>query len=270
MTNHAQETFIKRHLNPENFNQKEIVEETALLFSILIDDYVKTAAKETFYNLPYKDISVLVFDDKSNDIKTDSFNGFITTVTEEIKNTFNSYELTTELEHATACYEKFASHIELALIQKRFMLDTAKEANRVAGVARKDADFAKKQAKKAKEMSNAMVTNFVTILGVFATIIITVFGGMQIISATTKLLQTDLNLATLFLVLSFISLLIILILWMLFSFIINLKKDVNSNSALITAITVLSITIMLSAAYIIFSGKDFSQTSAKVLVKDDK
>lgn len=269
ISNPAQETFIKRHLNPDNFNQKEIVEETALLFSIIIDDYVKTAANETFYNLPYKDISDLVFNDKSNDIKTDSFNGFITTVTEEIKNTFDSYGLTTKLEHATACYEKFASHVELALIQKRFMLDAAKEANRVAGIAKKDADFARKQAKKVKEMSNAMVTNFVTILGVFATIIITVFGGMQIISATTKLLQTDLNLATLFLVLSFISLLIILILWMLFSFISNLKKDVNNNSALITTIIILSLTIILSGTYIILLKKDASTTSAKVLVKDD-
>lgn len=256
-TNHTQELFIKNHLNPNGFTKKEVVEGTAAMFSVLIDDYVKVAANETFYNLPYKDISILVFNNKCDEIKSDSFNGFITTVIEEINNTFNCYGLATELDHVIACYEKFTSHIELALIQKQFMLDSALEANSVASVARKQAEFAKKQAKKAKDMSNSMVTNFVTILGVFATIIITVFGGMQIISATTKLLQSELNLATLILVLSFVTLLIVLILWMLFTFIFNLKSGEKNNTALIASITFLLLTIVLSSCYILNKQASF-------------
>ncbi|GIT84557.1 hypothetical protein DSM16313_23390 [Acinetobacter seohaensis] len=190
-TNHVLNAFVERHLRPDEFNRKAVVEETAAMFSLLVDVYVTKAADETFYNLPYKDISVLVFNDQLSEIKSDTFNGFITTVTEEIKNTFGLYNLSTKLEHAIACYEKFALHIELALIQKNFMLSSAKEAKRVADIAQKQAEFARKQAKKAKDMSSGMVTNFVTILGIFASIIFTLFGGVNLIGSTVKLLEVN-------------------------------------------------------------------------------
>lgn len=190
-TNHVQDAFIKRHLNPDDFNKKTVVEETAAMFSVLVDEYVKKAADETFYNLPYKDISSLVFNDKSGEIKPDTYNGFITTVTEEISNTFDLYGLSTKQDHVIACYEKFASHIELALIQKQFMLDSANEANRIATIAHNQAEYAKKQAKKAKDMSSGMITNFVTILGIFASIIFTLFGGVNLIGSTVKLLEVN-------------------------------------------------------------------------------
>ncbi|WP_180163561.1 hypothetical protein [Acinetobacter sp. YH12069] len=190
-TDYILDAFVKRHLNPDEFNKKAVVEETAAMFSVLVDVYVTKTANETFYNLPYKDISVLVFNDQLSEIKSNTFNGFTTTIIEEIKNTFGLYDLSTKQDHVIACYEKFALHIELALIQKQFMLDSAKEANRVADIAQKQAEFARKQAKKAKDMSSGMVTNFVTILGIFASIIFTLFGGVNLIGSTVKLLEVN-------------------------------------------------------------------------------
>lgn len=224
-TNAVQDAFIKRHLNPDNFNKREVVEETALMFSILIEDYVKKAAEETFYNLPYKDISILVFNDQSDEIKSDTFDGFITTVKDEIINTFKLYELNISIEHIIACYEKFVSHIELALIQKKFMLDAANEANRVSKIAQNQAKFAKKQAQKAKDMSEGMITNFVTILGVFATIIITVFGGINIVSSTVKLLEGNNQLVYLVFVVSFLMICLLTLVKLLMSWITSIKTS---------------------------------------------
>ncbi|MCV2445542.1 hypothetical protein [Acinetobacter bereziniae] len=223
--NVAQDLFIKYHLNPDNFNKREVVEATASMFGILVDDYVKKAAKETFYNLPYKDISVLVFNNQSNEIKSDTFDGFITTVKDEIINSFESYELNISQEHIIACYEKFTSHIELALIQKKFMLDIAKEADKSAKEANRVAKIAQKQAKKAKDMSNGMITNFVTILGVFATIIITVFGGINIVSSTVKLLEGNNKLVYLVFVVSFLMICLLTLVKLLMTWISSIRTN---------------------------------------------
>lgn len=232
-TNHVLNAFVERHLKPDEFNRKAVVEETAAMFSVLVDVYVTKAADETFYNLPYKDISVLVFNDQLSEIKSDTFNGFTTTVIEEIKNTFGSYNLSTKLEHAIACYEKFALHIELALIQKNFMLDSAKEAKRVADIAYKQADFARKQAKKAKDMSSGMVTNFVTILGIFASIIFTLFGGVNLIGSTVKLLETSSRLPYLVFIVSLLMICLLTLLNMMVKWVnsmSNLKNALEKHS----------------------------------------
>lgn len=228
--NATQDIFIKYHLNPENFNEREVVESTASMFCALVEGYVIRPANETFYNLPYKDISVLVFSDKSCEIKSDAYTGFITTVTEEIKDTFELYGLSTGQEHIIACYEKFASHIELALIQKKFMLDSAKEADKSAKEAGRVARIAQKQAKKAKDMSNGMITNFVTILGVFATIIITVFGGINIVGSTVKLLEGNNKLAYLVFVVSFLMICLLTLVKLLMSWITSIRGGGEDSS----------------------------------------
>src|SRR5690606_39631774 len=62
----------------------------------------------------------------------------------------------------------------------------------------------------------SMMVNYVTILGIFASIIITVFGGINLTNATVKLLESEHDLPMMvfvisFLMIGFISILIILI-----------------------------------------------------------
>lgn len=221
--------LIKSHLNLNDFNDKAIVKDAAMAFVMLVDDYVDTTSGETFYTLPYKDITVLVFDDDAKIIKTDAYVGFTTTVKEEILEICSGENPTNvSIEHIVACYEKFISHIELALIQKNFMLKSAKKAESLA----KDADHiskeASKQAQNAQELSSNMITNFVTILGIFATIIITVFSGINLVGSTVKLLEGSARLSYLVFVVSFLMVCFLTLIQMLTLWINKLNgKDEN-------------------------------------------
>lgn len=269
MINAAQDVFIKHHLNPKNFNKREVVEATAAMFFILVanNNYITKADKETFYNLPYKDISTLVFSDQSIEVMSDTFDGFITTVREEIEDTFEIYGLNISKDHISACYEKFASHIELALIQKKFMLDIAKEADKSAKEADRVSKVAQKQAKKAKDMSNGMITNFVTILGVFATIIITVFGGINIVSSTVKLLEGNNKLVYLVFVVSFLMICLLTLIKLLMSWISSIRvngedpQDTNIFSCKKVDFYTISVgcflsTVIASGVCIVWTNKD--------------
>lgn len=114
------------------------------------------------------------------------------------------------------------------------------------------------------------MVNYITILGIFASIIITIFGGMQIISATTGLLQANLNLATLVLVLSFLTLLIVLILAILLNWISNLKEETRNNKFVYIALSFTVFCIAISGWYIHEQkNSDLPHTNTKVLIKDE-
>lgn len=80
----------------------------------------------------------------------------------------------------------------------------ARKAEDVASNTQKIAYEANNQIKEAKKTSESMMVNYVTILGIFATIIITVFGGINIIGSTVKLLEGSNKLVYLVFVVSFL------------------------------------------------------------------
>lgn len=254
--------LVELHSNSSNFNDQDVVEQAASLFLFLSDGYIRQPSGETFYSIPYRSITMLVFDNTC-DFKSDEFLSFTSTVSEKIQNLpeFNSNPYRA---HLIECYSKFTLHISLAQVQKEHVGKVAQNANIAA-------EAAQAAAEKAKNMQEDMMVNYITILGIFASIIITIFGGMQIISATTGLLQSDLNIATLILVLSFLTFLIILILWMLFTFISNLKSGDKGNCALKVSLILLAITMGSSGGYILYVKKHKSPNeNAKVLIKEEK
>lgn len=136
-------------------------------------------------------------------------------------------------------YKKFVRHLKLAIGQKDYFVSinkkakeasnlaeetankalniagnaqraldranvTAKRAEEVSSNAQKLANDASNQVKETKKSSENMMVNYVTILGIFATIIITVFGGINIIGSTVKLLEGSNKLAYLVFVVSFL------------------------------------------------------------------
>lgn len=265
MSNDPREIALKKlvqlHSNSSNFNNPGVVEQAASLFLFLSDGYIRQPSGETFYSIPYRSITMFVFDNTC-DFKSDEFVSFTSTVSEKIQNLpeFNSNPYR---DHLIECYSKFTLHISLAQVQKEHVGKVAQNANIAA-------EAAQAAAEKAKKMQEDMMVNYITILGIFASIIITIFGGMQIISATTGLLQSDLNIATLILVLSFLTFLIILILWMLFAFISNLKSGGKRNYALIISLIILIITMGLSGGYMLHLKKHkLPGEKAQVLIKDD-
>lgn len=295
INNEFLDELIENHLDSSKYNNKDVVVETASLFLLFKEDFVCKSAGETFYKLPYKEISISVFDADNENIHTNTFNGFVETVVEELVKQDSG--IPEELQHIKECYDKFTQHILLAQVQKQFMLkiansadivakeaqeianvaqDIAKESQGIAREAQKNANEASTTSLKAneasedaKKMYDGMIVNYITILGIFASIIITIFGGMQIISATTGLLQANIKLATLILVLSFLTLLIVLILAILLNWISNLKNSTHSNKPIFWTVGICTILIISAAIYIFYSS-DTNNVTAHVLIKDKK
>ncbi|MEF0181522.1 hypothetical protein B9X54_16715 [Acinetobacter baumannii] len=161
------------------------------------------------------------------------------------------------------CFRKFKNHISLASTQKYYI-------QKIAADALETAKKAEEEAEKARDTYKDIMVNYITILGIFASIIITIFGGMQIISATTGLLQANLNLATLVLVLSFLTLLIVLILAILLNWISNLKEETRNNKFVYIALSFTVFCIAISGWYIHEQkNSDLPHTNTKVLIKDE-
>lgn len=269
VTNELLVKLIKYHLENTHYHNKDVVIETASLFLLFESDFIDTSTGETFYKLPYKDITIAVFDSDAQNVLTDTFRGFVETVVEQLEKEWTGELL--GLSHIKECYEKFTHHILLAQIQKQYMLKVSHTASIVANNANKVALEANETSNNAKKMYEGMMVNYITILGIFASIIITIFGGMQLISATTGLLQANLNLATLILVLSFLTILVILILAILLNWISNLKDEKHSNKFVYIALTITILCMSASVGYMFKVKKEnLPKMNSKVLIKSEE
>lgn len=235
--------LIANHLNIQNYLDIKVVERTANLFISFGQQFVSSVNEETFYKPPYKEITINIFYSDYDEIPTNAFQSFCTTVTEVITDLCQGHS---SASHIIDCYEKFTHHISLALIQKKFILSSvkaaeetvvkvtsiankatgiAKSASKVSSLAKQTAleaqsasEHAKTIAGRAQEVFDSSLVNYITILGIFASIIITVFGGINLTNATVKLLESEHDLPMMvfvisFLMIGFISILIILITW---------------------------------------------------------
>ncbi|AYO52783.1 MULTISPECIES: hypothetical protein [Acinetobacter] len=259
--------FLKRLITSPA--QEIVLTNLVNLFERVIDD------KHCLPNIdiPYDDITTFIYDFKE-DINLIDLDSMLEELENRILLIYPSNIRTGKKHSKHLCISKFRTHIFLAATQKIYITKVARElamnADQVAKEAGKTATEAKDQADKAKKTYDDMMVNYITILGIFASIIITIFGGMQIISATTGLLQANLNLATLILVLSFLSVLIILILSTLFNFISNLKESIRSNKFIYIALTFSTIAMLVSGAYMYnYKKNDTPKVNTKVLIKSE-
>ncbi len=218
----ALQKLLKLHSDSTKFNDQDVVHQAASLFLFLSDGFIRQPSGETFYSIPYRSITTFVFENIC-DFKSDGFLSFTSTVSEKIQNLpdFNSNPYR---DHLIECYSKLTLHISLAQVQKEHVEMVAQNANIAA-------EAAQAAAEKAKSMQEDMMVNYITILGVFASIIITVFGGISLTNATVKLLESENDLPMMvfvisFLMIGFISVLIILITW-----ISSLRKTTEYRSA---------------------------------------
>lgn len=257
------EEFLKRLITSPAHDS--VLFGLANLFERVIDD------KQCLPNLdiPYDDITSFIYN-FDQDISLEDLNLMMEELEGRIQQNYPANISTGKKHDKHHCFSKFRTHIYLAVTQKNHISHLAKEAKKVAQDADHVAKEAKKQAEKAKSTYDGMMVNYITILGIFASIIITIFGGMQIISATTGLLQANLSLATLILVLSFLTILIILILAILLNWISNLKESKNSNKFIYWALF-FTLASMLSAGVYMFCYKNTNpaKLNSKVLIKDE-
>lgn len=203
--------------------------------------------------IPYHDITRFIYN-YENEIAIDDLN----LIMDSIETHFDSLE--DDKQSTIDCFKKYKNHISLASTQKYYIQKVAAEAFKAS---REAIDV----AKESKEIQKDMMVNYVTILGIFASIIITIFGGMQIISATSKLLQSSIKLPTLVMVLSLLTLLIIIILGVLLSWINNIKNNEKDMPAVSYALIFLTSILAISGTYI-YINNGFSEGNSQVLISE--
>lgn len=282
------ENCIKAHLDPSvTFEDNKAIILLVADFLKLVAAYIVTDSGETFYDIPYGRITEVVFnnDSRVNKSELNDLQGAVEKkireyilkkgVPDDICHIFDSFELedrnnqlpTLCIKHIIGCYRKLVSHIELAYIQKIFILENVRVAeekahaisenlnqanetitemvanvesaynlaesgsrdaqlalnaaleakNEVEKTAHLASDGSRRaqeaissaeeikiavednnkfaqqaldEAKQVKQETNDLTIQFITILGIFATIIITVFGGISVVKAASELLSS--------------------------------------------------------------------------------
>lgn len=142
------------------------------------------------------------------------------------------------------------SHAALENVnQARIDIDTILDS---VSIAQKNANSAVNQANLAREeaenTSKNITTQFVTILGIFASIIVALFGGMSLIRAAVELLTNDGSLPVFVfvvavLLLSFIVLIVLLTSWITS---LNTKKDSSYN--LMKGVIILGLLVIIAVS----------------------
>lgn len=127
------------------------------------------------YPIPYHAITRYIYN-YNNEIRIDDLNLLMDAVETKI--------LESRPKEVVECFRKFKNHISLAATQKYYIQKIASDALEVAEKAEKAANEADIQAK-------STIANYISILGIFASIIFTLFGGVNLIGSTVKLLEVN-------------------------------------------------------------------------------
>lgn len=202
------------------------------------------------FDIPYDDITVYIYTYQKI-ISTGDLDEMMNQLDAYLQNKY-PVQACGKKDDKHKCFSKFRTHIYLAATQKEYILrvtqEQAEDANTVAIAAQtvankadESARKANKLAKKSKQLYGNMMVNYVTILGIFATIIITLFGGINIISSTIKLLEGSAKLPYLTFIVSalmicLMTLLNLLIKWISsLNYILHSKKLVDNSDSNIEA-----------------------------------
>ncbi|MCK4089658.1 hypothetical protein HCY66_06105 [Acinetobacter radioresistens] len=162
----------------------EVVEDVSVIISDLIlyhEDIliISHADNKNSFNVPYHKIADAIFRHNES-ISSESLENFVSAV--------YSAMLKKQSEKIVTCYNKFTRHILLAVRQKNFINEISEQARHVANEAGAAATKAHSLAEDTeKEIKNSVV-NYITILGIFTTIIFALFGASNLISSVGGLL----------------------------------------------------------------------------------
>ncbi|MDM1261952.1 MULTISPECIES: hypothetical protein [Acinetobacter] len=176
------------------------------LIKIFDQVIIKTRCLPNF-DIPYDDITELIYD-YSQDISLEELDLMM----EELEGRYQ--ELYPLLDDGNKhpkhkCLTKFRRHIYLAATQKNYInkvtqqeakiaRNTAISAQEISRRAEKISTEAELLAKKSEKLANeadaqakSTIANYISILGIFASIIFTLFGGVNLIGSTVKLLEVN-------------------------------------------------------------------------------
>ena len=148
-------------------------------------------------NVRYEDITKIVFDSKSN-ISIDKLNERIEYFSMVVSFSVSGNKNEHELLKINKVLDKLFRHLRLALFQKQYFMSAADSAKTISNQAEQTAKEAQRIAKIAEDLANeadaqakSTIANYISILGIFASIIFTLFGGVNLIGSTVKLLEVN-------------------------------------------------------------------------------
>lgn len=195
MQNNSQiSDIIEKYLSASSINPSE---HQALALRIFED--LQVVFKETLNAtnapiiIPYKDISDIIFNSSYN-VNSDTLENF----SEYINNLIGDYQTQPRCkskgQRLNVCHKKIINHILLAQSQKEFINNSIIRTEQLAAEVQKSIDQTKEALEKTQETAekaeklaasanktyNSMFANYITILGIFTAIIVTIFGGLNV------------------------------------------------------------------------------------------
>lgn len=197
--------------------------------------------------MPYKDLTDLVFYQQRNLPPSEVLANFRNLVMASIladnyctKDTTDSQKEERK-NHFISCYDKIINHIQLAQIQRDYIQQITKAAEQAAEQAEKTAADAQKTAKSAEDTAqkatevaekaestyNTMFANYVTILGVFTAIIVTIFGGLNVVDTIVS--YGDTHFSTIVFLAALVLMCVVCLLYFLAKIILRLNGKDEAN-----------------------------------------
>lgn len=189
-------------------SKEEQIEESLLLFvDILIEN---NCIQPNRVRIPYHAITQFIYN-YTNQINLDDIVLSLDAREMWLEKNISTLD-SNDINKIRECFHKFRDHIVLAVIQKKHIQLAAMDAKEMAVTARRisnlageaaekanrSSENAEKLAKKAEYLANeadaqakSTIANYISILGIFASIIFTLFGGVNLIGATVKLLEAN-------------------------------------------------------------------------------
>lgn len=177
--------------------------------------------------IPYDDITSFIYNFKGA-ISIEAVNERLNEFSRSLKDSLVSEDTNNALK-VEKVYKKFERHIKLAISQRCYIDEvtskSSKDAKKIADFANQAAQDAERLAKEADAQAKSTIANYISILGIFASIIFTLFGGVNLIGSTVKLLETSSRLPYLVFIVSLLMICLLTLLNMM-------VKWVNSMSNL--------------------------------------
>lgn len=257
------EAIIKGYFQVPHTPTEKLNELAESLVQLILQTFPNELTSENnAFNLPYKDIVDVVFYTEAR-LYSDSIYNFRQNVEDAISKKYdislsNKYHITKEnyVKRFMHCHDKLVEHVLLAQAQRDFIKssvesteklakkvqETVEKAEYTAVSAKKIAENAETTAKTAETTYDSMYTNYITILGIFAAIIISIFGGLNVIqSVVTSSLDNALPS-----IVFFTSLLMICEITILY-FLARIIKGLTDKELKLNRVFIIIITLSLSS-----------------------
>lgn len=259
------EAIVRAYLLVSETAPEDLDSHAEKIVKLILSAFQNELKSNQAFSLPYKDITDVIFYSDRN-LYSDSIYNFSQNIENCIE---HHYNISSDKHHNTKkkyvkrfmhINDKLIEHTLLAQAQRDYINSTVEKTNELAisiqdlvAEAKLTANNAKNTAEKAEETYRSMFANYVTILGVFTAIIVTIFGGLNVVGLVMN--NNSIGIHLLFILISVIFLCLSTLLYFLANLIVWITKsrEVPLNLIFITIVISCLIAIILGFMKIYFN-----------------